>query len=116
MATILNSRLRRKVLIRDRWHCHYCDVMLYEQEGPTVDHKVPKSRGGKNTLDNLVAACRWCNCAKGDMPYELYVAILEEVGCAVTDRKTVQKVSALYHDRMRSPSRPEWNAVLLGCV
>ena len=32
----------------------------------TVDHVLPKSRGGKSTWDNLVAACRSCNLRKGD--------------------------------------------------
>ena len=114
MSPPLNPRLRRKVLVRDRWYCHYCDVKLYEQEGPTVDHKVPKSRGGRNTLENLVACCRWCNCAKGDMPYELFVAIFDEVGHANSSRKTIERVSALYHERLHSPTRMEWNAVLLG--
>jgi 5-methylcytosine-specific restriction endonuclease McrA len=114
MAGPVSPRVRRKVFQRDGWHCHYCDVKLYEREGPTVDHKVPKARGGKNTIDNLVACCRWCNCAKGDMPYALFVVLLEEVGHFSTVRKTVEKVSALYHAQMRNPERPQWNAVLCG--
>jgi 5-methylcytosine-specific restriction endonuclease McrA len=82
--------------VRDRWYCHYCDVKLYEQEGPTVDHKVPKSRGGKNTLENL------------------FVALFEEVGHAKSHRKTIEQVSGLYHERLHSPDRPQWNAVLCG--
>lgn len=40
--------------------CEYCG-------GPceTTDHVVPLSRGGANTLDNLVPACLWCNSSKG---------------------------------------------------
>ena len=111
----VNPRTRRKVFDRDGWYCHYCDVKLYEKEGPTVDHKLPKSRGGKNTLENLVACCRWCNNAKGDMPYKLFLAIFEEVGHTKACRTTIEQVSALYHERLRTPSRPHWNAVLCGC-
>lgn len=32
----------------------------------TIDHVIPSSRGGTNGLDNLVAACRWCNEERGN--------------------------------------------------
>jgi len=48
------------------------------------------------------------------MPYELFVAIFDEVGHANSSRKTIERVSALYHERLHSPTRMEWNAVLLG--
>ncbi|AFV75385.1 HNH endonuclease [Thermus oshimai] len=54
---------RRNVLRRDRYTCQYCG----RQGGDlTVDHVLPKSRGGKSTWENLVAACRACNLKKGD--------------------------------------------------
>lgn len=59
-----NSRLSRKNLfIRDSFQCQYCgrkDVML------TIDHVMPKSRGGENSWDNLVSACLQCNARKGN--------------------------------------------------
>jgi 5-methylcytosine-specific restriction endonuclease McrA len=53
--------------------CHYCGQRhkLYDL---TVDHVVPRSRGGSNHLFNLVLACRPCNLAKGSMPLEEYLA------------------------------------------
>ena len=54
---------RRNVLRRDRYTCQYCGQKGGEL---TVDHVLPKSRGGKSTWDNLVAACRSCNLRKGD--------------------------------------------------
>lgn len=56
---------RRGVLIRDRDTCQYCGV----QPGRnllTIDHIVPRSRGGETTWSNVVAACRECNHHKGD--------------------------------------------------
>ncbi|WP_337845824.1 HNH endonuclease [Thermus sp.] len=54
---------RRNVLRRDRYTCQYCG----RQGGDlTVDHVLPKSRGGRSTWENLVAACRACNLKKGD--------------------------------------------------
>ncbi|MCS6868523.1 MAG: HNH endonuclease [Thermus sp.] len=54
---------RRNVLRRDRYTCQYCGRQGGEL---TVDHVLPRSRGGKGTWENLVAACRPCNLKKGD--------------------------------------------------
>ncbi|MBX6722265.1 MAG: HNH endonuclease [Dactylosporangium sp.] len=52
---------RRGVLVRDRHRCAYC-----LGKASTVDHIVPRSRGGANTWLNTVAACGRCNQRKGD--------------------------------------------------
>ena len=57
-------RLSRKaVLSRDRYICQYCGTA-----GPrmTVDHLIPKNKGGKFTWENLICACPRCNSRKGD--------------------------------------------------
>lgn len=54
------SKFRDQVLERDQHHCRYCGSGGYLH----LDHVIPKSRGGKNTLDNLVAACPKCNYKK----------------------------------------------------
>lgn len=53
--------LRAYVLVRDGFICAYC-------RGPahTVDHVVPRSKGGPDGSENLVAACRSCNSEKND--------------------------------------------------
>lgn len=53
---------RREVLRRDRHKCQYCGTT----KNLTLDHVMPKSRGGTHTWDNVVAACSSCNCRKGD--------------------------------------------------
>jgi hypothetical protein len=52
------------VLDRDRRTCGYCG-----RHATTVDHIVPRSRGGKDTWLNTVAACARCNQAKGDLSF-----------------------------------------------
>ena len=56
---------RRNIFLRDNYSCVYCEKQLSTEE-LSVDHVLPKSRGGKDTWDNLVTACKTCNCAKGD--------------------------------------------------
>lgn len=45
-------KIRAKVLFRDQDTCYYCG-----QYASTVDHLIPRSKGGLDTMDNLVAAC-----------------------------------------------------------
>jgi hypothetical protein len=49
------------VLLRDGNTCSYCGLECV----PTIDHVVPRSRGGDDTPSNLVVACRSCNSRKG---------------------------------------------------
>jgi 5-methylcytosine-specific restriction endonuclease McrA len=53
---------RREVFTRDRHVCQYCGQSTRDL---TLDHVVPKHRGGRHDWDNLVAACRVCNHRKG---------------------------------------------------
>ncbi len=50
---------------RDQNLCLYCGN-LYDYDALTRDHVVPSSRGGKDTWDNVVSACRKCNHRKGN--------------------------------------------------
>lgn len=56
---------RRNIFLRDNYTCVYCEKQLEPHE-LSVDHVYPKSRGGKETWDNLVTSCKTCNCTKGD--------------------------------------------------
>jgi 5-methylcytosine-specific restriction endonuclease McrA len=53
---------KRNVLIRDHFKCAYCGA---SKERLSIDHIIPKSRGGEMTFENCVAACKACNLAKG---------------------------------------------------
>lgn len=55
---------RRGVLARDRETCQYCAAQP-GRSNLTIDHVVPRSRGGQTVWDNVVAACRECNHRKG---------------------------------------------------
>ena len=54
---------RRAVFARDDWTCQYCGA----RSNLTVDHVVPRSKGGESTWENIVASCAPCNRRKGDM-------------------------------------------------
>ncbi len=54
---------RRAVFARDGGRCAYCGA-----QATSVDHIIPRSRGGQHRWDNVVSACRRCNHRKGDRP------------------------------------------------
>jgi 5-methylcytosine-specific restriction endonuclease McrA len=56
---------RKNVLLRDHNTCQYCG-RVYSPHELTIDHVVPRSRGGSSGWENLVASCRICNNRKGD--------------------------------------------------
>jgi 5-methylcytosine-specific restriction endonuclease McrA len=53
------SLSRRAVFIRDRHTCQYCGG-----HAESIDHIIPRSRGGEHVWENVVAACRYCNTRK----------------------------------------------------
>jgi 5-methylcytosine-specific restriction endonuclease McrA len=56
---------RKNILLRDRNTCQFCSRTLPAAE-LTLDHVVPRSRGGRSSWENLVACCYKCNNSKGD--------------------------------------------------
>lgn len=55
---------RKSIMIRDSYTCQYCVRQLVAKE-LTLDHVVPRAKGGKNTWENLATACYPCNNKKG---------------------------------------------------
>ncbi len=56
---------RKNILLRDRNTCQFCGAAFPSSE-LTLDHVVPRSRGGRSSWENLVACCYRCNNNKGD--------------------------------------------------
>ena len=57
---------RQNIFKRDGHRCQYCNTT----DDLTLDHVMPKSRGGKTNWDNLLTACKRCNSRKGDFTPE----------------------------------------------
>ncbi|PSF35255.1 HNH endonuclease [Aphanothece hegewaldii CCALA 016] len=73
---------RRELLRRDKHQCQYCG----SRKKLTIDHILARSKGGKNTWDNLVIACESCNTRKGD--------------------RTPQQAGMILHTTPKAPSHP----------
>lgn len=78
---------RKGVLVRDSYQCIYCGIRpgdilkgkLITKTHMTIDHILPKSRGGKDTWMNTACACPKCNHRKGNkLPHEAGMKLLWE--------------------------------------
>lgn len=56
------SLSRANIFRRDNYRCGYCGTT----QNLTIDHVMPRSRGGRDTWDNLITACQRCNTEKGN--------------------------------------------------
>ena len=90
---------RRGVLARDRHRCAYCG-----NHADTIDHVVPKSRGGRHEWTNVVAACKLHNLKKGNR-------LLEEIGWELP-REPVAPVGLLWRWRHLEDIDPLWTDFL----
>ena len=80
---------RRALFARDSWTCVYCgatDVRL------TLDHVVPRSRGGDSVWENVVTSCAPCNLRKGNR-------LLEEISMALRQAAAAACARALHPPR-----------------
>jgi 5-methylcytosine-specific restriction endonuclease McrA len=97
---------RRNILERDNHTCQYC---RYKGDGLTLDHVNPRSRGGRDSWDNLVAACVRCNVRKGSRtPDEANMPLLS---------KPRRPYSSLHFEiarYIRSGRHQEWQKYTIG--
>lgn len=87
---------REMIYKRDEHTCQYCG----SKTSLTIDHVIPKSKGGEDTWENLVVACYKCNTKKGDK-------LLEHI-----NMKLMRQPKAPYNKVMLVLSKsdvPEWN-------
>lgn len=80
------SAERKRLWRRKRRNCHYCGISLTLALGRkntlTVDHVIPKSRGGAIYNGNTVSSCIQCNQSKGDVApqwFEEYLSKMREI-------------------------------------
>ena len=95
---------RRALFARDGWRCAYCGSSTSKL---TLDHIVPRSRGGESVWENVVASCAPCNRRKGDR-------LLAETEMALRIRP--RPPAPLVFIRLAATTVPaNWRPYLQGC-
>jgi len=83
------QHIRKKVLIRDKFTCQYCgsDCQLY------VGHKVPRCRGGDDSIRNLEAICKDCSRKKGKLTRKEFLEenLIDSMNFNILPRKDIFK-------------------------
>ena len=94
---------RRALFARDGWRCAYCGSAGGRL---TLDHVVPRSRGGESVWENVVTACAPCNLRKGNR-------LLEESG--LTLRRLPRPPAPVLFIHLATPTIPQvWQQYLPG--
>jgi 5-methylcytosine-specific restriction endonuclease McrA len=89
------SLSRRAVFLRDGYTCQYCG-----ERAESIDHVMPRSRGGEHVWENVVAACRLCNTRKMNR-------LPSEAGLKLT-RKPVEPRDHIWIYTLATDIHPTW--------
>lgn len=95
---------RYNIFLRDKNRCQYCGRKLPKYE-LTIDHVIPRARGGKTTWENVVLCCIICNRRKGGR-------VPEEAGMRLIRKPGKPKWSPLYMLKMEVSGYKEWSPFL----
>jgi len=99
--TLQRKISRRALFARDGWRCMYCGTNGGKL---TLDHVVPRSRGGDSVWENVVTSCAPCNLRKGNR-------LLDEISMAL--RKPPRPPAPALFIRLTAPSIPNgWRPYL----
>ena len=99
---------RRNVFLRDEFRCQYCGQRFATAQ-LSLDHVVPRSRGGVESWENIVCACLKCNVRKGGRtPVEANMKLLRE--------PVKPKRSPLLVRQLRDPRYASWRMFLHDAV
>jgi len=96
---------RKNVIVRDGSICQYCGIKI-GKSASTIDHVIPRSRGGKTDYFNCVTCCKSCNNKKSDkMPSEVNLRLL--------NKPKKPTFLTLYRDYLEK-SPEEWKDFIIG--
>ena len=96
---------RKNVMVRDSFECQYCAEYLGKHKG-TIDHIIPRSRGGVSDYTNCVACCKECNAKKADKTPD-------EAGLKLRTNPRRPSFIALYKFYLKNTPE-EWSDYLIG--
>ena len=95
---------RRNIFARDANRCQYCGKRFPTSE-LSLDHVLPRSRGGETSWENIVCSCVKCNVRKGGRtPHEAHMHLIRQPACP--------KRSPLLSLKLGNPKYESWKSFL----
>ena len=97
---------RKNILQRDQNFCQYCG---YKGDKLSIDHVIPRSRGGLDTWENVTTACLSCNLVKGNKTPEeadMPLRVLPRRPLGIVNLQANREINAGKHD--------EWKKYVIG--
>ena len=102
------GKQRDTIFEEDGWRCAYCllDLTVWPRVFWTIDHIVPRCRGGSNARANLITACHGCNSRRRQTPIGRFVGT-ETLVRLVRDypRVSATILQEMKHDGYELPSK-----------
>ena len=97
---------RRNLIQRDNYSCQYCG---YKGDNLSIDHVIPRSRGGADNWENVTTACISCNLRKGNRtPKEANMNLKKE------PYKPLNNISFEASKQINSGHNQEWKKYVIG--
>lgn len=96
---------RQNLFLRDQFTCQYCGKLLKNTKERTIDHVIPKSRGGKTVWTNVVLCCKKCNLKKGNRTPE-------EAGLKLLKLPRTPRWQALILEEFPKHKKDKWKVFL----
>ncbi len=96
---------RANLLVRDNYTCQYCGKSVRNPKDRTIDHVIPRSRGGKTVWENVVLCCRKCNLRKGDRTPE-------EAGMKLLKKPKAPKWESIFMEDFPEEKKEIWRQFL----
>ena len=96
---------RKNLMYRDHYSCQYCRIKSHSL---TIDHVIPRSKGGTDAWDNVVACCQQCNVKKGNRtPKEADIELVKHPRTPI---------GHLYFEirRLATSDFPNWQKYIIG--
>lgn len=95
---------RLAIYLRDGLACVYCSAGVETGVVLTLDHLVPRIKGGSNKSSNLATACMGCNSSRGQLPWRSFVEESQLVPWEDEHRKVIRHITNLVRRKVDSAS------------